>query len=1038
MKIYYSIITLLVVFLGCSSRKTTNEWEDISVIERGKEAPHVVFVAYDDTKAARANEMSQSPYFLSLNGQWKFQFVEKPADRIKDFHRANLDDSGWNDIPVPSNWEIEGFGIPIYTNVVYPFPANPPFVNNEDNPVGTYRTRFIVPEGWNDRQVVLHFGSISGYARVFVNGQEAGMTKVAKSPSEFDITSLLKTGENLLAVQVFRWHDGSYLEDQDFWRLSGIEQDVYLYSLPKLTIWDFFLKAGLDEQYQNGVLEAEVDLRAFSGSSDQSGAVVVEVFSNDSDSPVFRQEKAFSSADEKLTYEGVIENVAKWTAETPNLYDCVLTLTNEAGDVLMTTGSKIGFRTVEIKDAQLMVNGVPILVKGVNLHIHHDELGHVPSRETMLQDIRLMKQHNINAVRTSHYPQSPEWYRLCDQYGLYLVDEANIETHGMGAENQGPFDKTRHPAYLPEWAPAHMDRIKRAVERDKNHPSVIIWSMGNECGNGQVFFDAYDWIKERDNTRVVQFEQSAEAANTDIVCPMYPSLKWMKEYAEAEKERPYIMCEYSHAMGNSNGNFQEYWDIIMSSKHMQGGFIWDWVDQGLKTEDEDGNVFWAYGGDLGGAHLHHDENFCANGLVASDRTPHPGLMEVKKVHQNVLFKMKDAAQGIVSIQNLFDFTDLSPYRFRWELLKNGALVKGENFEMNAAPHQTIDKKLNLPVISSKDGEEYILNIFAYTKNAGEFLDEGHEIAREQFVLSEGYFAKVPKVSGSIQIAEEGELIRFQSGDVSGTFDRNTGKLTSYEKKGVAVIDQFPEPYFWRAPIDNDFGNRMPKKLGVWREAHKALKLKNVEVGSAHVGGLPIKVEYEIAEVDAAYTLEYVIQNDGSIRVTAAIDIKQDTVPELPRFGMRMMLPAEYDNREYYGRGPWENYSDRKTAAFIGVYQDNVKEQVMPYIRPQEFGYRTDVRWVKLTNESGAGLMVQGLQPLGMSALNVLTEDLDPGLTKNQQHPTDIKARDLVCLHIDLGQRGLGGDNSWGALPHAPYRMTDKQYSYSYVLKLVDR
>lgn len=1032
------VVTLNVLVGNVFSQPAKNEWENPQVYERNKEAGHVNFIAYDNVAQARAGNEQKSPYFISLNGTWKFHFVKRPSDRIENFYREDLDDGSWENIKVPSNWEIEGYGIPIYTNVVYPFPANPPYVDNEYNPVGTYRTTFDIPGEWYDREVILNFNSISGYARVFVNGKEAGMTKVAKSPSEFNITEYLKPGENLLAVQVFRWHDGSYLEDQDFWRLSGIEQDVSLYSLPKLTVWDYFLKAGLGTQFKNGVFKGEIDLVAFEKNADRSGSVVVEIFPKGSDKSVYRQEKNFDSADETLLFEGSIKNVNKWSAETPNLYDCVITLKDKSGKDLMVTSSSIGFRTVEIKDAQLMVNGVPVLVKGVNLHIHDDVLGHVPSRETMMKDIRLMKENNINAVRTSHYPQSSLWYELCDQYGLYLVDEANIETHGMGATNQGPFDKSVHPAYLPEWAPAHMDRIKRAVERDKNHPSVIIWSMGNECGNGEVFHDAYNWIKERDNTRLVQFEQAAEDWNTDIVCPMYPSLNHMKSYAEADKNRPFIMCEYSHAMGNSNGNFQEYWDIIMSSDHMQGGFIWDWVDQGLKTEDENGNTYWAYGGDLGGFDLQNDENFCANGLVSANRTPHPGLAEVKKVYQNVLFELKDADKGIVTVKNLFDFTNLDQYNFKWELYKNGSLLEEQNIAIKLSPHESKDVKLKLPAITPQKGEEYFLNLYAYTKEGTEVLPANHEIAREQLMLSSPVSYWVGKRSeGSLTIEEEGNEIIFTSGDVTGVFNKDNGRFERYEKKGRYVVHRTPEPYFWRAPVDNDFGNGMPERLGVWRTAHRNRELKSVEIGQQNEKGLPIQVSYELTDIGVPYVIDYLISNDGSIEVTSSINLEGKKLPELPRFGMRMYLPKEFDYVQYYGRGPGENYSDRKTASFVGLYDEQVSNQKMPYIRPQEYGNRTDVRWIQLTDESGRGILIEGKQPLSVSALNVLTEDLDPGLTKKQQHPTDIKYRNFVCLQIDLAQRGLGGDNSWGALPHPQYRLTDDQYSYSYVMSLVE-
>jgi beta-galactosidase len=1016
-----------------------NEWENPQLFERNKEKTHATFILYDNAAAARKGDRSQSPFYQSLNGKWKFNLVKKPADRPLDFYKTSFSDKDWKEIPVPSNWEIEGYDTPIYTNIVYPFPKNPPFVDNEYNPVGTYRRTFTVPASWKDREVMLHFASVSGYMLVYVNGQEVGMSKVSKSPAEFDITPYLKEGENQLAVQVFRWHDGSYLEDQDFWRLSGIERDVYLHALPKLSIQNFTINAGLDKAYKHGELNASVDLKAFEGSKKQSGALSLELYDKNN-KKVFAQEKSFSAGTDPVTFSGTLNNVARWNAEDPNLYEYIITLKDAAGKPLAYTAGKTGFRKVELKGGQLLVNGVAITIKGVNRHEHDDELGHVPSHETMLKDIQLMKQFNLNAVRMSHYPHDPEWYRLCDEYGLYVVDEANIETHHMGAEHQGWFDKSKHPAYLPAWAPAHMDRIERLVERDKNHPSVIIWSMGNESGNGKVFHDAYDWIKKEDSTRLVMFEQAGEDVNTDIVGPMYPSYRYMKAYASKEQERPFIMCEYSHAMGNSNGNLQELWEVIWSSKHMQGGFIWDWVDQGLKTTDDNGRTYWAYGGDLGGFHLQNDENFNANGLVASDRTPHPGIYEVKKIYQNVAFRAKDLTKGLISLENRFDFTNLKDYSFKWQLFRNGKLEKEETFTVDLAPHQQKELKLKLPKVTPAAGEEYFLNLYAYTVKPTALIPAGHEIAREQLAFgSNDYFQPAAVAGSELKISkEENNKLRFSSGEVEGEFNLAEGKLNWWGKKDGRIINQYPEPYFWRAPTDNDFGNGMPEKLGIWRTAHVDRKVKEVKVGEQGPEGLPITVSYELTGINVPYTVEYLVRNDASIKVTASIDMSGRELPEMPRFGMRMELPYEIENLQYYGRGPWENYSDRKSSAFVGLYQDKVENQfVENYIRPQENGYKTDVRWLQLTNNEGVGLRIEGAQPLGFSALHYRAEAMDPGLTKKQQHPTDLKKNGAVNLHVDLKQRGVGGDNSWGALPYEQYRLLDDRYSYSYTMRYVD-
>ena len=1038
MKKHYYLLLLLISQIAFA-QTAVNDWENPTLVDQNKEKPHATFMLFNNEQDVKKDDYSKSPWHQSLNGKWKFVYVDKYANRVTDFYRTDLDDKQWNDIAVPSNWEMKGFGTPIYTNVTYPFPRNPPFVG-ENNPVGTYRRTFTVPANWDGKEVILQFGSITGCAFVYVNGKKVGMTKASKSPAEFNITKYLNKGQNLLAVQVFRWHSGSYLEDQDFWRISGIERDVFLYALPKLTVWDFFVKADLDAAYTNGLFTADVDLRQFAGNATKAAMLSVAVQDRAGKAVYSKQVPITVGADSMQTvhFSGTVNNPLKWSGEAPNLYDCIITLKDAKGVVLNYTGTKIGFRKVEIKNAQLMVNGVPILVKGVNRHEHDDVEGHMPVKEMMLKDIKLMKSFNINAVRTSHYPNDPLWYKLCDQYGLYLVDEANIETHGMGAEFQGGFDKSKHPAYLPEWAPAHIDRTIRLVERDKNHPSVIIWSLGNECGNGPVFYETYKWIKNRDNTRMVQFEQAGENPNTDIVCPMYPRVGSMTNYANAtDKTRPYIMCEYSHAMGNSSGNFQEYWDIIKASKHMQGGFIWDWVDQGMKTKASNGDVFWAYGGDLGGYKLQNDENFCANGLVSADRTPHPGLHEVKKVYQNVIFTTKNAGTGVVNVKNEFDFTNLNNYAFKWELYRNGEKVKEALFEVSLAPHQNKDVNLKLPMFKSVAGSEYYLVVKALTKTATEMLPAGHEIATEQFKYAGDYFATA-NPAGTLKVTKDANKLTFESGAISGEVDLKQGRITKYTNGGRPVMRQFPEPYFWRAPTDNDFGNGMPQNLGIWRNAHINRIVKRVTAGDQTANGVPVKVEYELSGIGVPYTIEYLIQNDGSIKVTSSIDMTGRDLPEMPRFGMRMQLSGNYGNLSYYGRGPWENYSDRNTAAYIGVYSDKVENQYFKgYIRPQESGNKTEVRWLNLTSAEGKGVRIEGVQPINFSALNVSTEALDPGLSKKQQHPTDVRFSNDVFLNIDLAQRGVGGDDSWGALPHKQYRLLDKKYSYSYVIKLVD-
>jgi beta-galactosidase len=1033
---------LLALFLFLNAQvnfaqNTPNEWENPQIYERNKEAARSTFVLYENQALAKENNPEKSELYKSLNGSWKFSIVKNPSQRPLDFFVTDLNDANWKEIEVPSNWEMKGYDIPIYTNIIYPFPKNPPYIGGDYNPVATYRRNFTIPENWNDKEVLLNFGSITGYAKIYLNGKEIGMTKASKTAAEFNITSFLKKGNNLIAVQVFRWHDGSYLEDQDFWRLSGIERNVFLQALPKTTIWDFSVTSNLDNQYKNGLFNVAVNLKRFAKSTIKKPSVSVQLFDL-SGNQIYSEEKKMSLTDIDISFETTIENVQQWSAEAPNLYRYTLTLSDEKGKVIGVISKKTGFRRVEIKDAQLLVNGKSILVKGVNIHEHHDEKGHVPDNDMMIKDLRLMKEHNINSIRMCHYPHDPHFYDLCDEYGFYVVDEANIETHGMGAELQDPFDQSKHPAYLPEWAPAHLDRIKRMFEIDKNHPSIIIWSLGNECGNGPVFYDAYDWLKQKDSTRPVQFEQAGENRNTDIVAPMYPEIKNMISYAKSDQKRPYIMCEYSHAMGNSNGNFQEYWDIISSSKHMQGGFIWDWVDQGIKTKTEKGEVFWAYGGDLGGAHLQNDENFCSNGLVSANRIPHPGFLEVKKVYQNIAFKLKD--QNVLTVTNGFNFINLSNYYFQWELLKNGVKVTNGTFSLDVTPDQT--KEVNLDLGSLDVNEEYFLNVYAYSKDEAPLVSKGHEFAREQFIIGkENYFVKNSTEKDKaepLKYVEKNKILYFNTDTVSGEFDTVTGEFIKYSSKkdqGL-LITNFPKPYFWRVPTDNDFGSNMQKELVVWREAHKDAELQKVIIAKRTEAGIPITIIYKLAQIDVTYTIMYLIQNNGAIKVTASIDMTGKELPELPRFGMRMQLDGSFKNLSYYGRGPWENYSDRNTASFLGQYTDKVANQfTKTYIRPQESGYKTDVRWLMLKDNNGHGIKIEGKQAICFSALNISDEEIDPGKTKSQRHPTDLNSQDTVYLHVDLKQRGVGGDNSWGQLPHDPYRLLAKQYSYSYVLSI---
>ena len=1016
-----------------------NDWENPAVFQINREPARATFLPYADEKTAILDKYESSPWHMTLNGLWKFSWAPTPDQRSKDFYKPNFDVTNWKEIKVPSNWELEGYGIPIYTNITYPYPKNPPFIDHSDNPVGSYRRTFIFPQVWEGRRTYLHFEAGTSAMYIWVNGEKVGYTENTKSPAEFDITKYVKPGKNLVAVEVYRWSDGSYLEDQDFWRMSGIDRNVYLYSTNQVRIADFFAHPDLDGTFKNGNLSVDISLKNFNPQTVNTSLEVSLL--DDNGSKIFGQTQNTSiqaNSTSSATITKSISSPKLWSNETPYLYTLLLTLKDEKGRHIESTSAKIGFRKVELTNGQLLVNGKRIIVRGVNMHEHNEITGHYQDRETMMKDIRTMKQFNINAVRCSHYPNNTLWLKLCDQYGLFLVDEANIESHGMGAELQGWFDKSKHPAYLKEWHAMHMDRIYNLVERDKNHPSVILWSMGNECGNGPVFHDAYKWIKERDKTRLVQFEQAGENENTDIVCPMYPGMKRMKKYADSSSvSRPFIMCEYAHAMGNSSGNFQEYWDIIRSSKNMQGGFIWDWVDQGLLTKDEVGRTYWGFGGDFGSQNYTNDENFNHNGLVWPDRTPHPGLFEVKKVYQNIFFKTADLNKGIITVVNDFNYTNLSDYSFSYEVFKNGVKIKDGSFELNLAPGSEKQVQLILPEIKTNDGEEYFLNVFAKTRFGTEVIPQNHEIAREQFNLGESkYFATLKTTGNAPKVIDEKERIQLSANNVDVEISKRSGLISKYSANGKWFFGRNPAPNFWRAPTDNDFGNNMQVECNIWRTAGANLSLKNIEVKQED-GKAIVTADIYLRDVASDYRIVYTMATDGGLGVNIQYKAGADELPEMPRFGMIMTLNRDYENLNYYGRGPWENYTDRNTASFIGVYSSKVSDQYVAYTRPQENGYKTDVRWLTLTNNNGLGIKIEGLQPLCTSALNNFPEDFDPGLTKKYRHTNDITPHKEVILCVDLAQRGVGGDNSWGARPHEQYILKAKEYNYGFIIKPVN-
>ncbi len=1050
---FYYLILITVIFSSCENKierpsytadKWENpEWENPEIFQINREAPTASFYKYKEAKKALENDSWQnSSLYKSLNGTWNFYYVDSVQARPVDFYKNNFDLTGWDKIEVPSNWEIQGFGIPVYTNRTYMFPANPPFIPHNINNVGSYKRDFEIPQDWDGKDIYLHFEGVSGAMYIWVNGEKVGYNEGSKTAAEYKITDVVKKGKNSVAVQVLRWSDASYMEDQDFWRLSGIERDVYVYAADKITLRDFTVTSDLTNNYTEGVFK--VDLKVDNNTAN-TAEKEVEVKLFDGSEEIYTETKKVNLKQGRNTinFNKNIPNVKTWNAEKPNLYTLLLSVNGEA------TSIKVGFRNITIKNNQFLVNGKAVLLKGANLHDHSDTEGHVISEELTMLDLEVMKQNNLNAIRCSHYPKNPHFYRLCDKYGFYVIDEANIETHGMGTTNQGLNNNKKaqaiHPAYLPQWKEMHLDRTIRMFERDKNYPSIITWSLGNEAGNGENFVATYNWLKENDSTRPTQYEGATQYDNTDIQPPMYWTIDRMVKYAENNPTRPLIQCEYAHAMGNSVGNLQEYWDVIEKYDIMQGGFIWDWVDQGILTKNEAGEEFWAYGGDLGGQDLQNDQNFCLNGIVNPDRTAHPALYEVKKVYQYIKFKPVNLKTGEILIKNIYDFTNLNEFDFTWKLLENGVEVsEGTIPTLDIDSYETGTVKIELPKLSNTSAE-YHLNIYALNKKETDLMPVGHIVAFEQFQLT----SKKATVSNSISNEEISVSAIDGIATVSNSkfelkFDTKTGLLSSLNYGNGNLLVQGVTPNFWRPSTDNDFGAKSPELLKVWKEASENQTLvkitfesnnKELDISKENKVANNIKIEaiFNLPSVNGQVVVSYTVDNTGEIFVNNQLKNISSELPILPRFGNNFIIDNQYQSVSWFGRGPHENYNDRNTAALVGVYNASVEELYFPYIRPQENGYRTDVRTVEFKNAEGKGIKIEGEQLVSFSAHHQYNSDFDAGETKQQRHTTDIEKRDFVNINIDYMQTGVGGDNSWSlkARAHEQYRVKAENLNYTY-------
>jgi len=1032
-------VTLLIPVLALAQQ---DPWQDHTVFGINKEDAHATLFPYENREAAMANRQEQSLWYQSLNGLWKFKLAVKPADRPIDFYKDGFDVSAWNEIKVPSNWEVEGYDHPIYLDEKYPFSTHWPDAPQDYNPVGSYKREFSLNDAWIDREVFLHLGAVNSAVYGWINGKQVGYSEDSKTPAEFNITRYLKPGVNTISLQVFRWSDGSYLEAQDMLKLSGIEREVYMFSTPKVHIYDFFAKAGLDAAYQNGILDLAVQVRNYSGKSGKHTVEISLLDDKKNFQSVYSANQFFDPPHDQphtLNFKTAITNPRKWTAETPELYTLLITLKDEKGTVLEVITSKPGFRTVEIRNAQLMVNGKPIRIKGTNRHEAHALSGHVMSKEIMLRDIELMKQANINAVRGSHYPNHPMWYNLMDEYGFYIVDEANIESQPL-AEN----DSTKLGKEM-SWLPAHIARTRNMFERDKNHPSIITWSLGNESGDGPVFDSTYHWLHRHDNTRPVLYEPAKLNSYTDIFSPMYAKIPRIIEYAVSKPTRPLIMCEYAHMMGNSGGNLQDYWDAIEKYPALQGGFIWEWADQGLLYTNEKGVKYMAYGNDYH-PDLPTDGAFVNKGIVNGLREPLPHYYEVKKVYQPVKFYAANIARGEFVIENKNTFKATEYLNLEWKITADGEeFRKGNLGTIHVEPQGRMPFKINIPVLAD-DSREYLITISAKVNNVMPFLPMGFEVAWDQFEIRKGSPAPKP-VAGELTVNTLPNEFVITGKNFSITINRIHGEMTDFTFNGTKLLRSGFKPNFWRAPTDNDLGNKMQEWAAIWKEAGAEAKLLKCSVRHQSKEEIVIESSYSLPPVGSRLTMSYTVLPDASVKIDYSFQPDTKNLPDIPRVGLSFTMPQQFLYMSWYGRGPQASYWDRKSGAAIGLYKGTVQEQSYIYPRPQETGNKTDVRWMTLTNSAGAGLRVEFINEwLSSSAWQFSQTDLDyrtgKGISASglvppvSGHQYDVVPKDFITWNVDLLQMGVGGDNSWGAPVHEKYQIKPKKYSYSFWIRTV--
>ena len=1031
-------ISFIVILSSCTITQPSQVFHnDHTVFEVNKLEPRADFFAFENESSALNNSIENSERFQSLDGEWKFHWVRSPKDRIQKYYELDFDDSNWRTIAVPSNWEVEGYDYPIYLDERYPFTTTWPDAPRDYNPVGTYRHTFNISKDWLIDDVILHFAGAKSAMYLYVNGQFVGYSQGSKTPAEFDISSFIKDGENMIALQMYRWSDASYLESQDMLRMSGIEREVYIYSKPKVSITDLHVQSDLDDQFNDGLFKAKINI-CNNSNTNAKRHLLTEIV--DGEEIIYSIENEIDiGAFDTLTIstESIVDQVKQWSAETPNCYDLKIHLIDEEnGRNNEFIQKRIGFRNVRIEHNQLLVNGKAIYIKGVDRHETDPFTGHVISKASMELDIKLMKQNNINAVRSSHYPNHPYWYDLCDRYGLYVIDEANIESHPLANHEDTQIGNEM------SWLPAHMIRIKRMFFRDRNHPSIIIWSLGNEAGEGEIFNSLYNWLKENDSSRPIQYEPAGLENYTDIFCPMYPRPESLKEYATNNPSKPSIMIEYAHAMGNSVGNLQDYWDIIERYPVLQGGFIWDWVDQSLEYTDEYGNPYLAYGNDYH-PDLPTDGNFLNNGLVDPYRNPHPHLHEVKKVYQPIKLEW-NGNDNSLSITNKNFFAPLDNAVLKWYLLENGTKVnEGENSNLNIQPQYT--QIVSIPNQVLDEAKEYVLCFQINTIQRDDLLEADHEIGFEQFVIQKGLHKDLEiKKKSQTDIEKGTNDFVLTNGNSVIHIDQKTGEITNWKYLNELITDKPMGPNFWRPPTDNDLGNGMQDWAKIWKQTTYKSISKLIEDPKRLNDHISFKTMYELPDDIAELIVEYTLTNDSGLLIDYSFSPKKDSLPNIPRIGMHMILEDNFKETSWYGRGPHETYWDRKTSGKIGIYKGLIENQFHRYSRPQETGNKTDLRWMSISsNDLSLTVRPKDDHLLNGSVWPFLTSELDfvagkdggesaSGLVPvTSKHGADIKRGKHVQWNIDHLQMGVGGDNSWGRLVHDEYSIPAQNYKYAF-------